>query len=114
KGLGGALREMVDKLPSLVDVVKSGKLEAFVKSDQGKVVIANVIGAVHALRRGQPIDVVDKLVKRAEDAAKEAAAPPGPPASIEERLKKLDELRDKKLLGPEEYQRERERILKGL
>ena len=54
----------------------------------------------------------------AAQPAEGASSPPAAPAtgdpSVEERLKKLQELKDQKLISDEEYQRERQRILQAL
>ncbi|HVO51579.1 MAG TPA: SHOCT domain-containing protein [Thermoanaerobaculia bacterium] len=43
-----------------------------------------------------------------------ASAPPPAPRDAEERLRKLKDLRDKGLITPEEYEKKRQEILKGL
>jgi len=125
------LDQITAAVPGLVDIVKQGKLDAFVGTLQGKQVVSGVVDVLGALRRGDSNDAVRKMTGDLAAIAAKAmqAAPAVVPAAaasalapavqgaatvqdIAARLQKLQQLLDQKLITPEDFQRERERILK--
>jgi hypothetical protein len=111
------LEQITQAVPGLVDVVKTGKLDAFVSTVQGKQVVGGLVNVLGALRRGDPHQLVDRMtadLATVAAGALAAAAPAVPPAAkdVASRLLKLKQLLDQGLITADDFKRERERILK--
>jgi hypothetical protein len=127
------LHEIADAAPPLVEAVRSGKVEKLLDTPEGKSVLGGVVDVLHALRRGDSMELVQHLTDDVAAAAKKleqktpaattavaVSLDAGAPAAtgdagkpdVGARLKELQRLFDEKLITDEDYKRERERILK--
>jgi hypothetical protein len=111
----GPLRDLLGTVPGLLDAAKAGTLDAFAATDSGKKALGDVFDAVRALRRGQSMETVKTLVAAASAASSTVAQASGVAQQVIDvkiRLEKLQKLHDDKVISDDEYERERQRILK--
>lgn len=111
----GPLRDLLGTVPGLLDAAKAGTLDAFAATDSGKKALGDVFDAVRALRRGQSMETVKTLVAAASAASSAVAQASGVAQQVIDvkiRLEKLQKLHDDKVISDDEYERERQRILK--
>ena len=140
-GFATFVRDVAGGVSGAIRGLDAGQLRAFLASEGGKRAMVNVLSSLQMLRRGGSATGARKLMADAlaavsapaqealsagaassssiattppPPAASSAAPPPSGAPDFAARLKRLDDLHEKKLITDDEYQKQRQRILEGL